>query len=139
MTETKNIHSLGYYDDFIQTNFILNHCGIELTKIGRKIADTVLKVNLKTPLFPDDSLLRTEAKTFVDFIHKQHKHPDERPLWYKINVVDQAVNDYVGIGHLNLESDWVKFIITYLDVDRAEQGGDTMERSFTKKHLERPT
>lgn len=126
MTIIRNINSFGYYDDFIQTNFIVDHCGIELTKLGKKIADTVVKVNLKGPVFLDDGLLRTEAKIFVDFIQKQYKYPDDRPLWYKINVLDQAINEYVGIGHLNLEADWLKFIITYLDLDRAQQGGDTM-------------
>ena len=126
MTEIRKINSFGHYDDLIQTNFIVDHCGIDLSKLGKKTADTVVKVNLKSPKFIDDSLLEAEAKIFVDFIQKQYKYPDERPLWYKINVLDQAINEYIGIGHLNLEADWLRFIITYLDLDRAQQAGDTM-------------
>lgn len=112
MAEIKNINSFGHYDRFIQTNLVNlvtdDHCGFDLTKLGPKIADTVIKVNLVGPAFVDEELLKSEAKIFADFIQKQYKYPDERPLWYKINVLDQALNEYIGIGHLNLDADWLK-------------------------------
>ncbi len=126
MTEIRLINSFGHYDSYIQTNFIVDHCGIDLTKLGPKITETVVKVNLDGPVFIDEEQLKAEGRVFVDFVETHYKHPDDRPLWYKINVVDRAINEYLGIGHLNLETNWMKFIVTYLDLDRAEQGGDTM-------------
>jgi hypothetical protein len=41
-------------------------------------------------------------------------------------VTDQVVNEYVGIGFLNIEDDWLTFILNYLSGDRADQGGDTI-------------
>ena len=121
-----SIKSLGYYDNLIQESFIVENCGIKLSKLGRKIADSIIKVNLTGHPLVDEDFLRLETKVFVDFIQKQYGHPYERPLWYKLNVIDQAVNEYVGIGHLNIQTDWVEFLTKYLDLDRADQGGDTI-------------
>ena len=126
MTEIRNIYSFGHYDSFIQTNFIVDHCGIDLSKLGTKTNEAVVKVDLDNAALLDRNLLNSEAKSIVSFIQTFYKHTDDRPLWYKINVVDQVINEYIGIGHLNLEVDWLNFIITYLDHDRAQQGGDTI-------------
>ena len=130
MTEIRNINSFGHYDSFIQTNFIVDHCGIDLTKIGAKTDEAVVKANLDNPVLFDKNLLHNEAKSIIDFIQTYYEHPNDRPLWFRINVIDQALNEYVGIGHLNLDGDWLSFITTYLDHDRAEQGGDTMVTIF---------
>ena len=126
MTKIKNINSFGYYDRFIQTSFIVDHCGIDLTKLGTKTDEAVVKANLDGPILCDRNLLNSEAKSIINFIQTFYKHPDDRPLWYRINVMDQALNEYIGIGHLNLDSDWLRFIMTSLDQDRAEQSGDTI-------------
>jgi hypothetical protein len=39
---------------------------------------------------------------------------------------------YIGVGFLSLESNWINFIINYLDIDRAEQGGDTILTIFDR-------
>lgn len=126
MTEIRNINSFGHYDSFIHANFIVDHCGIDLSKLGTKTDEAIVKANLDNPTLLDRSVLNSEAKSIVNFIQTFYKHPDDRPLWYRINVIDQAINEYIGIGHLNLDSDWLTFITTYLDQDRAEQGGDTI-------------
>lgn len=120
------MNSFEYYDSFIQTNFIVDHCGIDLTKLGTKTDEAVVKANLDSPILFDRKLLNSEAKSIINFIQTLYKHPDDRPLWYRINVMDQALNEYIGIGHLNLDSDWLRFIMTSLDQDRAEQSGDTI-------------
>ena len=126
MPEIRNINSFGHYDSFIQTNFIVDHCGIDLTKLGSKTDEAVIKANLDSPTLFDRNLLNNEAKSIIKFIQTFYKHPDDRPLWYRINVIDQAINEYIGIGHLNLDGDWLSFVTTYLDQDRAEQSGDTI-------------
>jgi hypothetical protein len=126
MTEIRNINSFGYYDNFIQTNFIVDHCGIDLSKLGTKTDEAVVKAHLDNSTFFNRNILNGEAKSIINFIQTFYKHPDDRPLWYKINVIDQAINEYIGIGHLNLDRDWLNFITTYLEQDRAEQGGDTI-------------
>jgi hypothetical protein len=126
MTEIRNIYSFGHYNSFIQTNFIADHCGVDLTNLGTKMDEAVVKENLDSRILLDRNLLNNEAKSIIHFIQTYYKHPDDKPLWYRINVIDQALNEYVGIGHLNLNGDWLSFITTYLEHDRAEQGGDTM-------------
>ena len=116
---TKNF---AYYDNYIQTHFTVSHCGIDLKQIGEKTQEIYLPaVSIGQPHFYFE--VKNRLNTIVDFLEKTIT---ERPLWYRINVIDQAINDYIGIGHLNMESDWLKFILNYLEADRAEQGGDTI-------------
>jgi len=116
---TKNF---AYYDNYIQTRFTIQDCGIDLKQIGKKTQEIYLSaVSIGQPHFYFE--VKNRLNPIVDFLEKAIS---ERPLWYRINVIDQAINDYIGIGHLNLESDWLKFILNYLEADRAEQGGDTI-------------
>ena len=113
--------SLGFYEKHIQSHFTSQHCGIDLKNFG-KVTDEIY--------FPIDSIgeyhysfaVKERAKSIIDFVAKM----DNKPLWYRINVIDQAINEYIGIGWLNLESDWMQFILDYLNNDRAEQNGDTI-------------
>ena len=116
---TKNF---AYYDNYIQTRFTVQHCGIDLKQIGRKTQEIFLPTaTIEQSHFYFE--VKNRLKSIVDFLEKT---VTERVLWYRINVIDQAINDYIGIGHLNLDSGWLKFVLDYLETDRAEQGGDTI-------------
>ena len=119
------MRSLADYEDYISTNFD-DEIGISFSKFKNKTFGRIIPVNLDEKLSLDFEKLKQEINIVIDFVQKFHLTRRLRPLWYKINVVDQAVNEYVGIGFLNLQSDWLKFIIGYLDNDRAEEGGDTI-------------
>ena len=113
--------NLGFYEEYIHCHFTFQHCGIDWKEFG-KVTDEIY--------FPIDSIgeyhysftVKERAKSIIDFVTKK----DNRPLWCRINVIDQAINDYIGIGWLNLKSDWIQFILDYLNNDRAEQSGDTI-------------
>lgn len=132
MTEISNIYKLGHYDDFITNNFITNHCGIDLSILGRKTSENIFRVDLDGQQLIDLNLVRSEISSTMNFIQNFYSYPDERPIWHRINVLDQAFNQYIGVGFLSLENDWLKFIISYLDIDRAEQSGDTIFTIFDR-------
>ena len=116
------IKSFGYYEKRIQTEYVIDHCGIDLEKFGEVKNRLEYKVNLDSEPFINFEKLKTELNGLTDFIVKKSL----KPIWYKINVIDQAINEYVGIGFLNNEKSWLNFIIQYLKNDRAEQSGDTI-------------
>jgi hypothetical protein len=132
MTETSNIYNLGHYDDYIIHNFVIDHCGIDLIKLGQKTSESIIKVDLEGQNLIDINLLRSEISSTISFIQNFYSFPDDRPIWHRINVIDQAINQYIGVGFLSLENDWLNFIINYLDIDRAEQGGDTILTIFDR-------
>jgi hypothetical protein len=132
MTKISNIYNLGHYDDYIIHNFVINHCGIDLNKLGQKTSQSILKVDLEGQILIDINLLRSEISSTINFIQNFYSFPDDRPIWHRINVIDQAINQYIGVGFLSLESNWINFIINYLDIDRAEQGGDTILTIFDR-------
>ncbi|PKK37849.1 hypothetical protein BWI96_05155 [Siphonobacter sp. SORGH_AS_0500] len=107
------------YENYILTNHISDDCGIALEKIGLKLYSKKIKTDLS-----DIENLRNSLSNCFMFI--TNKVIIKKPIWFKINVIDQAVNEYAGIGLLNLESDWFKFIINYFEYDKASQSGDTI-------------
>ena len=121
--------NFAFYENYIQTHFTKQDCGIDLKQIGKKTQEIYLSaVSIGQSHFYFE--VRNRIKSIVDFLENSYsqKPPRQitRPLWYRINVSDQAINHYNGIGYLNMESDWLKFIIDYLETDRADQGGDTI-------------
>ncbi len=130
MTETSNIYNLGYYDNYIISNFVVDHIGIDLNKLGRKTSENTFKVDLDGQELIDIKSFRAQIHSTINFVQNYYSFPDDRPVWHRINVIDQAINQYIGVGFLCLETDWIKFIIDYLDIDRAEQGGDTIFSIF---------
>lgn len=130
MTETSNIYNLGHYDDYIISNFVVNHIGIDLNKLGHKTDENTFKVDLVGQDFIDINSLRTEIHSTINFIENYYPYSDDRPIWHRINVIDQAINQYIGVGFLCLETNWLKFVIDYLNIDRAEQSGDTIFSIF---------
>ena len=132
MTEISNIYNLGHYDNYIIHNFVVDHCGIDLSKLGQKTSEIILKVDLEEENLIDINLVRSEINLTINFIQNYYSFPDDRPIWHKINVIDQAINQYIGVGFLSLENDWLNFIINYLDIDRAEQSGDTILTIFDR-------
>ena len=130
MTATYSIYNLGHYDDYIIRNFVIDHKGVNLNKLGRKTSENNFKIDLEGHKLIDINLVRSEIDSTINFVQNYYSYPDDRPVWQRINVTDQVVNQYIGIGFLCLETDWLKFIIDYLDIDRAEQGGDTIFSIF---------
>jgi hypothetical protein len=118
-------NSLGKYENYIQEHFIRHdNCGVLFTRLGRNIFRASIDIG-DNELTDYKYIVKSKAGLVFDFL-EDYAQLDERPLWYKINVDDQAINDYVGIGSLNLNGDWLHFILNYLDKDRAIQGGDTL-------------
>jgi len=130
MTTISNIYHLGHYDNYIITNFVVDHNGLDLNKLGQKTDENIFKVDLHGQNLIDINLVRTQIHSILNFVQNYYSSPDDRPVWHRINVIDQAINQYIGVGFLCLENDWLKFIIDYLDIDRAEQNGDTIFSIF---------
>ena len=128
---TRTIHSFGHYEDEIQRRFIKDNCGIQLENLGQKKIEKFFQVDLNSKsLINDIKGLQDEIAEIISFVHSKYMEFRTSPIWYKINVVDQASNEYAGIGSLNIEKNWISFILNYLSCDRAEQGGDTIIALF---------
>lgn len=128
---TVNIQSLGHYEGEIQKRFADNHCGLNLESIGMKRIERFYPVdNDSVDLVQDKAGLRAELTDIIDFVNRMYKSSHIRPIWHKTNVIDQAINEYVGIGFLNIEDDWIAFILNYMSFDKAEQSGDTLITLF---------
>lgn len=124
------MNSLGFYDNYIQNHFVKQDCGIDLKYIGKIAEEIYFPVNSISQLPYEIFTIKERLKLIIQFLEEIYLNTNERPLWYRINVVDQAINQYLGIGLLNIESDWIKFILDYLCNDLAEQGGDTILAIF---------
>jgi hypothetical protein len=124
------MYSLADYENYIHSNFISNQLGIDLTKFSQKTFEKDIQVDLNGTIFLDYDKLKQEINPVTHFVRAFYLHRTDKPVWYKLNVADQAVNQYIGIGFLNLENDWLKFVIDCLDNDRAEQNGDTIITIF---------
>jgi hypothetical protein len=109
--------------------------GIDLSKLGKIKFDKSITVDLKGRVLIDLEIVKNEFAAVIDFV-EQMCHPvyiHTKPIWYRINVLDQAFNDYIGIGFLDIEQDWLIFIINYLSSDLAEQSGDCIMAIFDRE------
>jgi hypothetical protein len=123
--------TLGYFETRIKQEFVIDDVGITLERLGGKSFEKVIPVDLNNPDLLNQQELEVEIPEVIKFIRKVlQKNYSNRSVWFRTNVVDQAVNDYVGIGLINLGGPWLKFIICSLSFDRAAQSGDTLMTVF---------
>lgn len=123
--------ALGYYEKKIIQEFATDDVGITLERLGEKSFEKVIPVNLNNPDLLNEQELEVEIAEVIKFIQANpSKDYNKRPIWFKTNIIDQAVNDYVGIGLLNIDGTWLKHIICTLSFDRADQSGDTLITVF---------
>jgi hypothetical protein len=132
MTE---IQSFSKYAFYITDSFVVDNIGIDLTKLGNRTSEVTITLNTEAPVLIDLGKAKAEFASVIEFIESKclPAYSNKKPVWYRINVIDQADNDYIGIGFLDVEQDWLSFIINYLNCDRADQGGDTIMAVFDKK------
>lgn len=130
MTKIRNIYPTSHYEKYIQANFTNEHCGIDLQILGERDYKKILPVDLNKRELLDRENLKSELLKITEFVQNTYAKLDTKPLWYKINVIDQAINEYTGIGFLNRDFDWLNFTVDYLSNDRAEQSGDTIMTIF---------
>lgn len=120
------MQSFGQYEEIIQKRYIPSYGqGIEFASIGtkKKIGHFPVGKSVRDIIASQDPILEA---CFSQITQLSQGDEADKPIWYKINVVDQTFNDYVGIGLLNLQSNWPMLIGTLLDVDRADQSGDVL-------------
>ena len=123
--------TLGYYEKRIIKEFAIDDVGIALERLGKKCFEKVISVDLNRPDLFNQQELEVGIAEIVKFIRIGFsKNGKKRPIWFKTNIIDQAVNDYVGIGLLNIDGPWLKFVICSLSFDRADQSGDTLMTVF---------
>lgn len=123
----------GSYQNYIHNNFIKNHdIGFDLSGIGKKIITKKVFVNLNDDDLIDMHSIRDSFKEICDFIDSPSATRYDEVVWYKLNLIDQVLNEYMGIGSFKLENDYLKFIRFYLAIERADQGGDTCLALFDK-------
>ncbi|SFU50355.1 hypothetical protein [Pontibacter akesuensis] len=123
--------TLGYYEKRIIQEFVVDNIGITLERFGEKSFDKVFPVDLSNLNLLNQQELEVELVEVLKFIQPNSlKSYSKRPIWFKTNIVDQAVNDYVGIGLLNIDGPWLRYVICSLSHDRADQSGDTLMTIF---------
>ncbi|ALJ00745.1 hypothetical protein [Rufibacter tibetensis] len=120
---------LGFYEKKIISNYITDENGIDLEEIGEKTTEINIPINIARNDFLSIRKLSYEINEVTNFLKsKQLEYRetgyDRRLLWFRVNVIDQAINQYLGIGYINIEQSWLKFIIHSLSHDKADQGGD---------------
>ncbi|TPE43207.1 hypothetical protein [Pontibacter mangrovi] len=96
--------ALGYYEKRILQEFAIDDVGISLVKLGEKSYEKVIPVDLNNPDLLNQQELEVEIAEVIKFIQKvSQKKYSNRPVWLKTNIIDQAVNDCVGIGLLKID------------------------------------
>ncbi|MDO1451286.1 hypothetical protein Q0590_33740 [Rhodocytophaga aerolata] len=119
----------------ITDTYVVDDNGIDLSKLGRREFDKAISVDLKAPVLVEMTKVKTEFATVISFIESKCLVGGlpTKPIWYRINVIDQAINDYIGIGFLDIKQDWLSFTVNYLSCDRADQSGDTIMAIFDRE------
>jgi hypothetical protein len=130
ITKIISMYSLADYENYIHSNFISDQLGIDLRKFSHKTFENDIQVDLYGTTFLDFEKFKQEINPVTHFVQAFYLHRTDKPVWYKLDVADQAVNQSIAIGFLNLENGWLKFITDYLNNDRAEQNGDTIITIF---------
>jgi hypothetical protein len=119
------------YENIIHADFLQkNRCGIQLHKIGASTDCVKLPVKSSYANEIDMALFKKETQSITSFIEKKFKKTYVKPIWFKINITDQAFNEYAGIGLLNMNDNWLDLVLSFLSFDRADQGGDTILTIF---------
>ncbi len=117
--------TLDHYLSIIQ-GYCPDDIGIELEKIGAKTFEAHWSLKqLDLSLLDQEEILEAVKPALTEILEKGSKAYN-KPLWIKINVQDQAHNEYRGIGYFNFNEGWLDFVLRYLNYDRAEQSGDTL-------------
>lgn len=123
------MQNLGYYERKIISEYITDDIGIDLDKIGTKNFEKVIPIDLQKIEFIAPKKLSEEIQEIISFLKKKQLEYRQanyykRPIWFRINVIDQAINEYLGIGYLNIGEGYLEFITYSLGIDRADQSGD---------------
>ncbi|MFT5823977.1 MAG: hypothetical protein ACI8ZM_005243 [Crocinitomix sp.] len=121
----------GSYQRYIHNNYIKD-LGFDLTSIGKKLLTNKTPVNLQNEELVDLGTLRKSFKEVIDFLNSPSSTRYDNVVWYKMNLIDQVLNEFMGIGSFKLENDYLKFIQSYLSIERADQAGDTIIVLFDK-------
>ena len=107
----------------IAERLVDDDCGIELDRIGKLEHRFETQVDLNATRPPELDEQEYELSKILNFLHSRD---DESTSWLKINVIDQAINWYVGIGVIPTSKGILGFALNYLWLDRADQSGDTI-------------
>ncbi|WP_192821517.1 hypothetical protein [Rufibacter sp. LB8] len=126
---------LGHYEAIILSEFFGEDSYGDFHKIGEQNFAKSVAVDFSKRQFLDVDLLKGEIPEVINFLHSKNQVYKEmdynsRPIWFRVNFIDQAVKDYVGIGLLPIKSDWLTFLVNSLFLDPAEQGGDSLFTVF---------
>lgn len=106
-------------ENWIQNKLIINR-NLSLSRIskGVKLFEILYTEMELGNLERLDSFL---SKT-IRLIDKKSRHEIK---WFKINIVDNAITQLIGIGNISNRND-LSLIIDLLTKDTADQGGDTI-------------
>lgn len=107
------------------TSKLTEYCGIELDRIAKRTHFFDFPIDLKPKRLALKEKQKDKISPISAFLNDQLTR-ESNILWLKINVIDQAVNDYVGMGYLKQHMDWLEFALSYLSYDRAEESGDSL-------------
>jgi len=121
----------GSYERYIHNNYIKD-LGFDLSSIGEEIIVNKTPVNLQNEELIDLGILKNSFKDIIDFLSLTSATRYDEVVWYKMNLIDDVLNEYMGIGSFKLENDYLKFVQSYLSIERADQAGDTIIVLFDK-------
>jgi hypothetical protein len=128
------IQSFSEYAAYIINSYVVDNNSIDLTRIGSRKSELSVTVDLKGPVLIDAEKAKEEFAAIIGYMEGKclPGYLNSKPVWCRINVLDQAVNDYIGIGFLDVEQNWLSFALNYISCDRAEQSGDTIMAIFNR-------
>jgi hypothetical protein len=92
-----DIQSFSKYASDIADLFVVDNNSIDLTKLGNRTTEAIITVNLKAPVLIDIAIAKGEFAAIITFIEGKclPGYLHKKPIWCRINVLDQAVNDYI--------------------------------------------
>ena len=94
--------NLGFFESKIISEYITDDIGIDLEKVGKKNTEINLLVDLrKNGLISirKFSYAILEITSFLKSKQREYRNTGyyRRLLWFRINVIDQADNQYLGL------------------------------------------
>ena len=125
------MNKLGEYEDLIYSDiYDESGCGLDFSAYNKTFSSTA-RLNLKDKQYLDIESFVQDIDPVIEFVRKLFPmYSTSRPFWAKVNIGDQAFNELIGIGYLNMEEGWLMFILNYLQTDKALEGGDTIFAIF---------
>lgn len=129
-----NFSEADPYRDLIIDKFVdAYECRIELIKLGPKDYEQIFPVDSSGDRAIKYEDIENKIGEINRYILQYVSEPSNKIFWFQVNVIDQAINDYIGPENFESVDAWLPTILDRLNNYRADQSGDTIVIIFSSR------